>query len=540
MGNNIKKKVWTIKFRASKEIKKMTTSTKKKWHKSNKAKYFFAGALFGICFPIIAVSIDIIRLGMSFSMQDILWVQSEFPIHLIINTAPIFLGLFALVGGIRQDEIEALNNGLIQEIKVLNDKLLQKVESQEQELITSSKNLKETQQEKNRMETDLTIARDIQLSMLPLIFPAFPYREDINVYAELIPAKEVGGDFYDFYFLDEDNLAFVVGDVSGKGVPAALMMAVCKTILKSTASTERSTAKILTHVNHEMSVQNKNYMFVTVFMAILNTRTGDIVYTNAGHNPTILKKKNGEFVKLADLHGPALAAVDGIVYEETSLKIEQGDALLAYTDGITEAHNSKNELFSEERLDALIKDNPFVNPETTVKQIIKEIKDFEGNQESFDDITALCIQFVGSEEVAVYYSKLLIGNQLPNINLAIEKFEEFAAEHGIPDTVSMQVNIVLDELLANIINYGFLDEEEHVIDIEIRFNGEKLIIIFSDDGIPFNPFEKTPPDTELSISEREIGGLGVHIVKKLMDDYSYKRTIGKNVISITKRQKWFF
>ena len=187
-------------------------------------------------------------------------------------------------------------------------------------------------------------------------------------------------------------------------------------------------------------------------------------------------------------------------------------------------------------MEALLKDNPFVNPETTVKQIIKETRTFEEKQDPFDDITALCVQFVGSEDVAIYYSKLVIGNKIPDITIAIEKFEIFAAEHNISDMVSMQVNVVFDELLANIINYGFVDEKEHVIDIEIRYNGDKLIIIFSDDGIPFNPFEKTDPNTELSIDERDIGGLGVHIVKKLMDDYSYKRTIGKNVISVTKHK----
>ncbi|MFT5648159.1 MAG: sigma-B regulation protein RsbU (phosphoserine phosphatase) [Aureispira sp.] len=483
--------------------------TKQKWHKSNKVRYFFAGALFGICFPVMAVSIDIIRLGLSFSSKNILWVQFEFPIHLIINTAPLFLGLFALIGGVRQDKIE-----------VLNKQLSDKIDSQKKELVLSSENLKETENIKQRMETELSVAKDIQLSMLPLVFPPFPCREDINIYADLIPAREVGGDFYDFFFLDEDTLVFVVGDVSGKGVPAALMMAVCKTLLKSKASTELSTAKIVTHVNNEMAKQNENYMFVTVFIAILNTRTGELVYTNAGHNPTLIKKSNGELIKLKDLHGPVVAAMEGLTYKETRLKIDTGDVIFAYTDGITEAHSPSNELFSDQRLEDLLTDHAFESSKSTVKRIIKAVNDFEAEADPFDDITALCIQFIGSDHVAVYAAKVVVKNKVSDIQVAASQFETFAESHQIPTKRRQQVALLFEELLPNIINDN--DTPEHVIDLKIRYNGEKIIIILSDNGIPFNPFEKMAPDTELTINESALNELGIHIVKKIMDDYSYK------------------
>jgi len=146
------------------------------------------------------------------------------------------------------------------------------------------------------------------------------------------------------------------------------------------------------------------------------------------------------------------------------------------------------------------------------------------------------LQYVGSEHTAVYYAKVAIVNKVSDIYIALERFEEFAKEHQLSTKITMQIDVVFDELLANIINYGYTDKKEHVIDIEIRYNGEKVIIIFSDDGMSFNPFERTAPDTELSLDEREMGGLGIHIVKKKMDDYSYKRTVGKNIISITKRE----
>jgi sigma-B regulation protein RsbU (phosphoserine phosphatase) len=486
--------------------------TKQKWYKSNKVRYFFAGALFGICFPIMAVSIDIIRLGLSFSSKNILWVQFEFPIHLIINTAPLFLGLFALIGGIRQDKIEFLN-------KQLSDKIV----SQKKELVISSENLKETEDIKQRMETELSIAKDIQLSMLPLLFPPFPYREDINIYADLIPAREVGGDFYDFFFLDEDTLVFTVGDVSGKGVPAALMMAVCKTLLKSKASTELSTAKIVTHVNNEMAKQNENYMFVTVFIAILNTRTGELVYTNAGHNPTLIKKSNGDLIKLKDLHGPVVAAMEGLTYKETKLKIDTGDVIFAYTDGITEAHSPKNELFSDKRLEKLLRDHPFESSKLTVKRIIKAVNDFEAESDPFDDITALCIQFIGSAHVAVYSAKVLVKDQVSDIKLAVSKFEEFSEAHQIPTEIRRQIVLVFEDLLPNIIKHDYKDKAEQAIDIKIRYNGEKIIIILSDNGIPFNPFKKIAPNTKTALNESELNELEIHIVKKVMDDYGYKK-----------------
>ena len=201
------------------------------------------------------------------------------------------------------------------------------------------------------------------------------------------------GDFYDFYWLDDKHLGVVVGDVSGKGVPAALMMAVCKTLLKSRASADLSTASIVTHVNVEMARDNKNYMFVTVFMAILNTETGALTYTNAGHNPTYIKKKNGSMVKLMDLHGPVVAAMEGMTYKETKTSIEVGDFIFCYTDGVTEAHNTSNELFTDKKLNDLLEYHSFSSTKQMVCDIVDATLEFTGEAEQFDDITALSIEY---------------------------------------------------------------------------------------------------------------------------------------------------
>ncbi len=162
----------------------------------------------------------------------------------------------------------------------------------------------------------MNIGREIQMSMVPLVFPPFPDHNEFSVFAALEPAREVGGDFYDFYFLDEERLCICIGDVSGKGVPAALFMAMAKTLIKSRADDDRSTASILTHVNDELSADNKTCMFVTIFTGILNIRTGELVYTNAGHNPPYLRRKDGHWQRLDRRHGPVIAAVEGMVYKE--------------------------------------------------------------------------------------------------------------------------------------------------------------------------------------------------------------------------------
>ena len=245
-----------------------------------------------------------------------------------------------------------------------------------------------------RMEDELNVGKDIQMSMLPVKFPAFPERQDIDVFAKLIPAREVGGDFYDFFFIDEDNICFVVGDVSGKGVPAALFMAVTKTLIKAAANNVKSTAKILTLINNEISKGNENSMFITVFLAILNTATGQIMYTNAGHNPAyILRQGDYDIQKLSELHGVAIGAMEGVEYKETVLQLDPGNTVFAYTDGVTEAQGLQGKLYSEKRLHNLLKDFKFAGCKELVDYVMDNVVIYEEGAEQADDITLLAVQF---------------------------------------------------------------------------------------------------------------------------------------------------
>jgi sigma-B regulation protein RsbU (phosphoserine phosphatase) len=389
---------------------------------------------------------------------------------------------------------------------------------------------------KERMEDELNVAKEIQMSMLPLIFPAFPKREEIEIYAELIPAREVGGDFYDFYFLDENHICFVMGDVSGKGVPAALMMAVTKTLLKSRAGNDKSTASILTHVNNEIAKDNDAYMFITVFIAILNTNTGELLYSNAGHNPSyVISKENRAITKLGDLHGPVVGAMEDMTYGETKLFLKKNDIVLSYTDGVTESQNINEELYSDARFEELLEKGKYHSSKTLTNLIIKSVKEFEGDAEQFDDITVMATEYCQNPNtVSIIKSSLRIENDLKQITTAIDWFEEFASMNEMPMAITLKFNIAFDELLNNIISYGYDDTDVHEIEIEIELRDERLIIVISDDGIPFNPFKKIPPDTMLSVEEKSIGGLGIHIVKNLMDECHYKRNVNNNIITLIK------
>jgi serine phosphatase RsbU (regulator of sigma subunit) len=264
------------------------------------------------------------------------------------------------------------------------------------ELENSIENLKKTTSTKERMKSELNIGREIQMSMLPLLFPAFPDHSEFSVYAALQPALEVSGDFYDFYFVDEDHFCFCIGDVSGKGVPSALFMAVTKTLIKSRAAEGLSPASILTHVNEEISRDNKADMFITIFAGILNIKTGEMVYTNAGHNPPYIKRNNGSLERLDQRHGWVVGFQGGVAYKEDKAILSPGDILMIYTDGVTEAMDRAGNFFTDARLEKLLVSRDYESTEDLVQTTLSDVEQFQSKAEQFDDITVLSIQFFGA------------------------------------------------------------------------------------------------------------------------------------------------
>jgi sigma-B regulation protein RsbU (phosphoserine phosphatase) len=271
--------------------------------------------------------------------------------------------------------------------------------------MTMQKSLKEyirkltqTTAAKERMESELSIAREIQMSIIPKIFPPFPDHPEFDLYAVIEPAREVGGDFYDFFQIDPTHLCFVIADVSGKGVPASLFMAVTKTLIKSTAKSGITPAEILTQVNEELASGNDAAMFVTIFCGILNTETGEILYANAGHNPPLIIDTKGNVAYLKKSGELVLGVMEGISYRVESLRLEAGESLFMYTDGVTEAMNSREELFSEERLEKELSLRVRRPIRELIAALMQGIKDFSGEALQSDDITMMILQYKGKKE----------------------------------------------------------------------------------------------------------------------------------------------
>lgn len=260
------------------------------------------------------------------------------------------------------------------------------------QLKNSMTQLEATTAAKERMESELDIARDIQMSMVPKIFPAFPERDEFEIFAMIKPARQVGGDLYDFFFLNEHLFCFLIGDVSGKGVPASLFMAVAITVLKALATTENDPSIILEKANNELCQDNDNCMFVTLFLAILDLNSGRLSYGNAGHNPPVIMRANGQTEYLQMDMNMALGVMDGMPFGSGSLDLSPDDAIFLYTDGVTEADNLAKELFGEQRLLDLLAQSPLQSPEATIGQIVEQVAAYSGEAPQADDITMVMLR----------------------------------------------------------------------------------------------------------------------------------------------------
>src|SRR5499426_3836636 len=249
--------------------------------------------------------------------------------------------------------------------------------------------------EKERMEEALKLAHDIQMSMLPKVFPPFPERREFDIFATIAPAKEVGGDLYDFFFIDDDHLCFAIGDVSGKGVPASLFMAVTKTLFRATASNGGTPGEILARLNAKICRDNESCMFVTLFCAILNIRTGQVDYANGGHNLPYHLDQNGVSL-LESLGGRVLGLVEQTLYASGRIVLRPGEALLLYTDGVTEAMNPSETLYSDQRLAEFLRTNRGSAPRQIIGDLIGDVKQFAGGAPQSDDITVLALSYFGT------------------------------------------------------------------------------------------------------------------------------------------------
>ena len=382
-----------------------------------------------------------------------------------------------------------------------------------------------------RIDKELEYAKQIQLSALPT---NFPNGDDYSIYAQMIAAKEVGGDFYDFYKLSDTTVAILAADVSGKGIPAAMFMMTAKTIIKDLAESGMAVNDIFTKANEKLCENNESGMFVTAWMGILDITTGQVKFANAGHNPPLLKRANGSFEYLKTRAGFVLAGMEGVRYRIGEITLHSGDRLFLYTDGVTEATNTENKLYGEDRLLTFMNRNTTMEAKTLLPALKADIDEFVGEAPQFDDITMLMFDYKPKEGGAYMTNQTFPAKTeaLPDI---LGFVEETLEGYGCPMKIQMAVSVAVEEAFVNVAHYAYGDGEGDM-NLGIWFDKENRTITFrmTDKGVPFDPTKKPDPDITLSAEEREIGGLGIFIAKQTMDSVTYAYENGKNILTMIK------
>ena len=379
--------------------------------------------------------------------------------------------------------------------------------------------------EDERRAKDLLLANTIQTAALPNTMPESDY---FRLYASMNTAREVGGDFYDYFPLDQTHYAFLVADVSGKGVTAALYMMTAKTLIKDMLLDEHDPAKALTRVNAELCANNPANMFLTAWVGVLDLETGVVTFANAGHNPPILA--GGDKVEyLPERSGPILAFMDGVTYRARSIVMMPGDLLFLYTDGVTEAEDGRGGFWGDNRLLDTLSSLKEFEPEPVCKAVRSSVSEFVGLAPQADDLTVMAIKYVARpERMAKVFLPTMEG-----LAQAAAYLDEKLAAFGLADTPeAAQLSVILDEIGSNVVRHSGAKIFELTIDKTDSPLGVDLTI--SDNGSPYDPLSHVDPDTTLSAAERPIGGLGILMVKKMSNTVTYKRTGDRNVLAVFK------
>ena len=382
----------------------------------------------------------------------------------------------------------------------------------------SNKQLIESTAKNERMESELQIANTIQMAMLPKVFPPFMDRLDLNLYGIVDPAKEIGGDLYDFY-VRHNKLFFCIGDVSGKGVPAALVMAMTRSLFRNITAHEEQPAEIVRKMNRAIVDQNAQNMFLTLFLGVMDCETGELQYCNAGHNAPVVMV-NGEWLKVNVVPNLPLGIEPEFVFKAQQTKLQHGDTLFLYTDGLSEAENIRHEQYGEERMMKELMDERMkgLSPRKMVEQMQASVEAFREGADQSDDLTMLVVRY--------QTPALMMRNDIEQIPTLSEWIEGL----GIPEELSMPINLALEEIVSNVMLYAYPHSSGRVL---VEYTAP-LIFTITDSGIPFDPTKQKEADITLSAEEREIGGLGIHLVRQIMDEVIYERVEDKNVLTLIK------
>jgi sigma-B regulation protein RsbU (phosphoserine phosphatase) len=392
--------------------------------------------------------------------------------------------------------------------------------------------LTDTTAAKERIEKELQIAHDVQMSILPSL-DSIPKSSEFDLFALMSPAREVGGDMYDFFMTDENSLWLIIGDVSGKGIPAAFYMALTKTMLHMSSFLNSTPGEVLTAVNNEICRNNPYSMFITIFIARLNIKTGALLYSNAGHNPPVIVQKNGGLIFMDERIGPACGMAHGIKYSSRRSKFSKESTLFMFTDGVTESINSSGCLFAEERLNKVLLGAAGLNSMEIISRTMQSIEAFAKDMPQSDDITMLAVKYHGMESEAshVRNTHIYIENKPDNIERIHAFITDFCNSCGIKEPVINDLNLIIEELFINICNYAYTDSRTHHIYISLSFDGTEITYSIEDDGNRFDPLAYSPQPYSDSIDEIKIGGQGIRLVVSLSDSVGYEYKNGKNKIT---------
>ena len=399
----------------------------------------------------------------------------------------------------------------------------------QQSLVKYIGELRDTTAQKASIERDIHIASGIQMGMLPTNFPTYPDRDDVQIYASLVPAKEVGGDLFDFFFRDE-KLYFCIGDVSGKGVPASLYMAVTRSIFRTVSATETMPDRIVSTINKTMAEMNDTNMFVTLFVGVLDLRMGHLYYCNAGHDAPLLIGAGVGFLTCNANIPVGFHPSWQYTLQET--QIFTGTTIFLFTDGLTEAMNATKEQFRMESVnDVAVKAHAEhqQEPHQLIDLMTEAVGQFVGGAEQSDDLTMMAIQYIKKQNSIV----------LPNDTQEVPRLNTFVSDMcnslDAPLDVTAQVQLAVEEAVVNVMDYAYPAGTRGELTVEVQADDEQLQFIIRDTGIPFDPTTTPEIDTTLSAKDRPIGGLGIHLVRQIMDDVQYRRIGEFNVLTLIKK-----
>jgi phosphoserine phosphatase RsbU/P len=376
------------------------------------------------------------------------------------------------------------------------------------------------------LERELRVAQEIQRGMVPKDFRSLG---PIDVHALLEPAKEVGGDLYDVFPLGGGRVCLVLGDVSGKGIPAALFMAITATLLRSTARHVQRPEEILSHVNQELSRDNPTSMFVTLFCAVLDTTTGLLSCASGGHTSPVLVRPGQPPQLLAGGRGTGtlIGIQPGLAFEAQEVHLKSGDSLFLYTDGVTEAFDPDHECFGEERLLLALREVASTSREM-VERVLAAVRNFARGEPQSDDIALLALRFRPTAEL-----KLALHSTLTDVVRGYEAVQHFLAEHGAPADAVHDLALAVEEVLSNLVRHGYAGTEGP-IGLRVVIDALAVTIEVRERGIHFDPRLAKPPRLEVPLDERAAGALGIHLVKNATDSIEYQRDGDENVLTLVR------